>query len=110
MKLQPKRTYKHHRPMIKILPIHIIIVDEHTLLTVRPYTTMKEQNTIFDEFIESLRESASANNLLSLANAKTLAVELLDEVSEQNWLLRDTFKDWKKTLNNSIREHSDAYY
>ena len=108
------RVYRHKRPSLTSLPIHVIIVGTHTVITIHPLTSTPELDDIFSEFrsllsqsiLHSLPFSQSSSSLVGmrLSTAKTLSIELLDEIADWNWSLRDLFKQWKILVSETLAD------
>ena len=109
--------YRIHRPSLTSLPIHIIIIGTHTVISIHPLTATAETSNIFSEFRSLLSQSvlhqlpfssssSSSSSLIGMrmSTAKTLALELLDEITDWNWSLRDIFKQWKVLVSDTLSE------
>ena len=111
--------YRILRPSLTSLPIHVLIISTHTVITIHPLTATAETSNIFSEFRSLLSQSvlhqlpfssssSSSSSLIGMrmSTAKTLALELLDEITDWNWTLRDIFKQWKVLVSDTL---SDGY-
>ena len=111
--------YRILRPSLTSLPIHVLIIGTHTVITIHPLTATAETSNIFSEFRSLLSQSvlhqlpfssssSSSSSLIGMrmSTAKTLALELLDEITDWNWSLRDIFKQWKVLVSDTL---SDGY-
>ena len=106
------REYRSHRPCLTSLPIHLIVVGAHTVITIHPLTSSPPLDDIFSEFrsllsqsiVHSLPFSSSPSAMVGMrmSTARTLAVELMDEVTDWNWSLRDVLKQWKVLLSDTL--------
>lgn len=114
--LVARSEYMSYRPRVVAMPIFLLMIGDHTVVTIRPQSTISVLNNVFDDLIRSLAESlspnapaSSASSILSLNSARPLAMEILNEIVEQNWIIRDYFKDWKDALTESIRNGTEDY-
>lgn len=83
--------------MLTILS-YLFLSDFLLVLTVRASSSSlpPEVNRLFNEFCSSLQDCYHGNSLLTLTTAHTLAIAIMDEIIEFNWMIRDCFKEWKK--------------
>ena len=109
--------YRVLRPSLTSLPVHIIMIGTHTVISIHPLTATPETSNIFSEFRSLLSQSvlhqlpfssssSSSSSLIGMrmSTAKTLALELLDEVTDWNWSMRDIFKQWKVLVSDTLSE------
>ena len=86
----------------------------HTVITIHPLTSSPALDDIFSEFrsllsqsiLHSLPFSQSSSSMVGmrLSTAKTLSIELLDEIADWNWSLRDLMKQWKILISETLTD------
>jgi Mg2+ and Co2+ transporter CorA len=137
--VKPK-FYKKHKPALDSVAVTLLVIEDHTVITLRPYSEIADLNNFWEDIQSLLKQACNNNsnninrsksslnlnsgstatnnnnisskirtnaNFIGLATAQSLCMELLNEIIDKNWLLRDIFKDWKKTLTEAIRNEVD---
>jgi len=70
---------------------------------VRRRSPVKEITDVFAEIPTDIKQFASeVKSYLECTSSQAFLLSLLNEVNEQNWLIRDQFKEWKITLEQEI--------
>lgn len=114
---QPTRMFPVHihkrKPAAReltALPVHIIVVGDHTVITIHPLTSSDEESDIYEEFRTLLKASIAQDlplaspyaSTLHTSSAQSLAVELMDEVTDWNWSMRDDLHQWKYEIESRM--------
>jgi len=91
-------------PRLRGLQVGVYIIKDNTVLTVRHRTKEPRISGLLDE----LRGDTKAfvddmNSELEFTSNKAFALSIVAEVNEFNWHLRDQFREWKVTIEESIR-------
>jgi Mg2+ and Co2+ transporter CorA len=108
-RLISKHQYMAKRPSLAVTQIHLIIVDNHTVITCRKDTVEGGVHDIWSELIDEIEASVSGSFTSPfLFTAQSLATEVLDDITETNWLVRDQFRLWKNVLEESIRSSAQS--
>lgn len=98
LKLKPGAVYNVNRPVVRSSQIHFVVLGDRTLLSYRAEQKDPELDNLWAILWPQLERQTTGSK-----GAVSLLSELLDEVAEHNWVARDLFKDWEKTLEESIR-------
>lgn len=92
--------------------VSIIVVDEHTMISIRPSETMETDHPCAHVFTTLHNRVAdySAMSALHSSSVKLMAFELADAILQHNYEIRDTLKDWQVALERSIRVRTQAHH
>jgi hypothetical protein len=131
--LVKQKTYLRKRPILQSTPVHIVVANEHTLITVRPWVEPlnctgtqaqedaarangslegAEPNQLFDDLINTLSDTdpTSSGSSLGLTTALQLMMRILEDIVDQNWSYRDLMKELKIYLGDHSDRLSSSYY
>jgi len=108
---EPER--EHHRalvlgkaysaPEMRSAQVMLLCFGDHTVLTVRRRTHVPEIANVFNEIPTDIKSfSAEVRSHMEITSTREFMCSLLNEITEQNWLLKDQFKEWKITLEKEI--------
>jgi hypothetical protein len=79
------------------------------VITCRKDTVEGGVHDIWSELIDEIEASVSGSFTSPfLFTAQSLATEVLDDITETNWLVRDQFRLWKNVLEESIRSSAQS--
>ena len=104
--------------------MHIVVANEHTLITVRPWVApsaadssgslsdVDDPNRMFDELIQSLSDTdpTSRSSTLGLTSSLQLLMRVWEDVTDSNWSVRDLMKEWKIYLGDHVDDISGPYH
>lgn len=117
-----KKKYLKSKPFLQSTPVHIVVANEHTLITVRPWVAptaapgsaaeADEPNAMFDELIQSLSDTdpTSRSSTLGLTSSLQLLMRVWEDVTDSNWSVRDLMKEWKVYLGDHVDDIPGPYH
>jgi len=90
-------------PEVRHAQIMFFCFGEHTVLTVRRRSHLPAIANVFSEIPGDIRQFTSEiRSHMEITSTREFLCSLLNEVNEQNWLLKDNFKEWKVILEKDI--------
>eukprot|EP00808_Paulinella_micropora_P029644 g2617.t1 len=90
--------YSRNSPLVKVLQI-LVVVRNRTVLSFHRPTSNNTLRAIFDDLPGDIKTfSQTLRSAAHMTTPTGFALSLLKEITEQNWVLRDNFKDWKIEL------------
>jgi len=94
---------KYLSPEIRYGQIMFFCFGENTVLTVRRRSHLQPIAHVFAEIPGDIRNFTSEiRSHMEITSTREFLCSLLNEVNEQNWRLRDDFKEWKIVLEHEM--------
>jgi Mg2+ and Co2+ transporter CorA len=96
----------YQSPELRSSQVLFLCFGDHTVLTVRRRSHLSEIANVFNDVPADIKQFTSeVKGPMEITSTQEFLCSLLNEVNEQNWVLKDNFKEWKVTLEKAMHEN-----
>jgi len=96
---------KYVVPEIRSAQMTFLCLGDHTVLSVRRRSNLKAIANVFAEIPADISHfTEEIRSQMEITSNREFLCSLLTEINEQNWLLKDHFKEWKVTLEKEMHK------